>query len=50
MTRTVTADIDLDITEPGRVVFQVAVAKAPGLEIEETFDLTVDGAPVPPRR
>ncbi len=32
MKRTVTADIDLDVTGPGRVVFQVAVVQASGLE------------------
>jgi len=47
MTRTVTADIELDVTDPGRVVFQVAVAKAPGLDVSESFDLTVDGSAVP---
>jgi transglutaminase-like putative cysteine protease len=46
MVRTVTADIDLDVIEPGRVVFQVAVARAPGLKVVESFDLTVDGRPV----
>jgi transglutaminase-like putative cysteine protease len=49
MSRTVTANLDLDIIEPGRVVFQVAVAKAPGLEVAESFDLTVDGVSVPAR-
>lgn len=43
MIRTVTADLDLDVTEPGRVVFQVAVARVPGLDVVESFDLTVDG-------
>ena len=37
MTRTVTADIDLDVTAPGRVVFQVAVVRAPGLTVDETL-------------
>lgn len=46
MTRTVTADIDLDVIETGQVVFQVAVAKSPGLDITETFYLTVDSEPV----
>ena len=46
MTRTVTATVDVDIVEPGRVVYQVAVVKAPGLEVAESFDLTVDGTPV----
>ena len=47
--RTVTADIDLDVTVPGQVIFQVAVVRAPGLEVAEQFDLTLDGVPVPVR-
>ena len=47
MVRTVSADIDVDVTSPGKVTFQVAVVKAPGLTIDETFDLTIDGTPVP---
>jgi transglutaminase-like putative cysteine protease len=46
MSRTVTADIDLDVVEPGRVVFQIAVVKAPGLGVDETLVLTLDGEPV----
>ena len=49
MTRTVSADIDLDVTGPGRVVFQVAVVKSPGLTVDETFDLTLDGKPIQAR-
>ena len=49
MQRSVTADIDLDVDEPGKVVFQIAVVKAPGLEVDETFELTLDGAPIPVR-
>ena len=49
MKRTVTADIDLDVTGPGRVVFQVAVAAAPGLEVHENFVLTLDGTVISAR-
>ena len=45
MHRTVSADIDLDVTAAGRVVFQVAVVKSPGLRIDETLQLTLDGVP-----
>lgn len=47
--RSVTTDIDLDVLRPARVVFQVAVAQAPGLEVKETLELTLDGVPVPAR-
>jgi transglutaminase-like putative cysteine protease len=46
--RSVTADIDLDVIEPGRVVFQIAVAKSPGLIVDETFTITLDGTPIVP--
>ena len=49
MKRTVTADIDLDVTGPGRVVFQVAVVQAPGLEVDENLVLTLDGKPMSAR-
>ena len=49
VSRTVSADIDLDVTAPGQVIFQVAVVKAAGLTIGEQFDLTLDGKPVPVR-
>lgn len=44
--RTVTADIDLDVTAPGQIVFQVAVVKAAGLRVDEELTLTLDGSPV----
>jgi transglutaminase-like putative cysteine protease len=46
MIRTVTADIDLDVIEPGRIVFQIAVVKAPGLVVDELLQITVDGQSV----
>ena len=46
MKRNVTADIDLDVTAPGRIVYQIAVVKAPGLTVDETLELTLDGAPI----
>ena len=49
MKRTVTADIDLDVTGPGRVVFQVAAVQAPGLEVDENLVLTLDGKPMSAR-
>ena len=49
MKRTVAADIDLDVTGPGRVVFQVAVVRAPGLEVHENFVLTLDGTVISAR-
>ena len=49
MTRTVTADIDLDVIEPGRVVFQIAAVRAPGLVVAEALELTADGQEVSAR-
>ncbi len=49
LSRTVTADIDLDVTAPGQVIFQIAVVKAPGLSVDEQFDLTLDGKPLEAR-
>jgi transglutaminase-like putative cysteine protease len=46
MTRSVSADIDVDVTAAGQVLFQVAVVRAPGLDIDEVFALTLDGVPV----
>ncbi len=48
MTRHVTAEIDLDVIAPGRIVYQIAVVKAPGLTVDESLALTLDGAPVAP--
>ena len=49
MKRSVSANIDLDVTTPGRVVFQIAAVKAPGLDVDEKLDITVDGTPITPR-
>jgi transglutaminase-like putative cysteine protease len=46
LSRSVSADIDIDVAVPGKVIFQVAVVKSPGLTVEENFDLTLDGKPV----
>ncbi|WP_240615772.1 transglutaminase-like domain-containing protein [Nakamurella deserti] len=48
MTRHVTADIDLDVTAPGKIVYQIAVARAPGLTVDENLTLTLDGSPLTP--
>jgi transglutaminase-like putative cysteine protease len=47
MVRTVTADIDVDVLSPGTAVFQVAVARAPGLRVDETLEVTMGGATLP---
>lgn len=46
MQRNVTADIDLDVTAPGTIIYQVAVARDPGLTVDETLTLTLDGVPL----
>ncbi len=45
LVRTVSAQLEIDVTEPAELVFQVAVAQNPGLRLEETFALTLDGVP-----
>ena len=47
MARTVSADIDVDVTSGGQVVFQVAVAQADGLDIDENLTITLNGVPLP---
>jgi len=47
MRRTVSAEVAFTtIAGASRVVLQMAVARVPGLEIEERFDVTLDGAPL----
>lgn len=47
MRRTVSAEVSFTtIAGATRVVMQMAVARVPGLEIDETFDVTLDDAPL----
>jgi len=47
MRRTVSAEVSFTtIAGASRVVLQMAVARVPGLDIKETFDVTLDGAPL----
>ncbi len=46
MIRTVTAELAMQVSDPARIVFQIAVARAPGLDVVEQFDLTLDGDPL----
>ncbi|MBF4561579.1 transglutaminase family protein [Microbacterium sp. VKM Ac-2870] len=48
MQRTVTAHIELDVTEPADLVFAVAVSRA-YVPVSETLTVSVAGAPVPTR-
>jgi len=44
--REVSADLRLSVLEPTALEFQVAVARVPGLTVDETVEFTVDGEPV----
>lgn len=43
------AEIDIDITAPTTLEFQVAVAPHPGAEVSESLSFMLDGSPVPSR-
>jgi transglutaminase-like putative cysteine protease len=47
--REVGALIDVEITAPTTLEFQVAVARQPGLEVRESLAITFNGKPVQPR-
>ena len=49
MVRRVTATLDVEVTAPTTLELQVAVARAPGLAIEESLACTVDGRAITPR-
>ena len=46
--RHVGAHLEINLTSPARLVFQMAVARDPGHELDETMSITVDGQPVQP--
>jgi len=48
MKREVTADLDVDITAPTTLEFQIAVAPQPGAEVREKLSFTLDGKDVQP--
>jgi transglutaminase superfamily protein len=47
--REVGAQIDVEITAPTTLEFQVAVALMPGLEVHESLSITFNGTPLEPR-
>ncbi len=47
--REVGAMIDVEVTAPSTLEFQIAVARLPGLEIRESLAITLDGKPIAPR-
>ncbi len=47
--REVGAQIDVEVTAPTTLEFQVAVARQPGLDIRESLTITFNGNPVQPR-
>jgi transglutaminase-like putative cysteine protease len=47
--REVGAHIDVEVTAPTTLEFQVAVAKLPGLEVRESLAITFNGKPLQPR-
>lgn len=46
MTREMTAALDVTVTEPGQVEFQLAVAALPGARVQESLSITSDGQPL----
>lgn len=47
--REVGAELDVDVTAPTTLEFQIAVAPAPGAEITESLTFTLDGRPIQAR-
>ena len=47
--REVAAQIDVEVTAPSTLEFQIAVARLPGLEVRESLAITLDGKPLQPR-
>ena len=47
--REVAAQIDVQVTAPSTLEFQIAVARLPGLEVRESLAITLDGKPLQPR-
>ena len=47
--RNVGAELDIDVTTPTPLEFQIAVAPHPGAEVSESLSFVLDGAPVPAR-
>jgi transglutaminase-like putative cysteine protease len=47
--RVVGAQIDVEVTAPTTLEFQVAVARQPGLDIRESLAITFNGKPLQPR-
>jgi transglutaminase-like putative cysteine protease len=47
--REVGAQIDVEVTAPTTLEFQVAVARQPGLDIRESLAITFNGKPIQPR-
>jgi transglutaminase-like putative cysteine protease len=46
MKREVGASLGLTVTDPTKVEFQIAVASLPGLQVDESLTVTLDGKPV----
>ncbi|BCK52241.1 transglutaminase-like domain-containing protein [Nocardia wallacei] len=49
MKRDVSARLDVEVHAPATLEFQFTVARRPGVELTETLEFTVDGAPVAAR-
>lgn len=46
MKRNVSADLDVEITAPTTLEFQIAVAPQPGAEVEESLSFVLNGSPI----
>ncbi|GAY17130.1 transglutaminase family protein [Mycobacterium sp. shizuoka-1] len=49
MERHVCAELDVEITSPTTLEFQIAVAPHPGAEVRESLDISLNGNPLQPR-
>ena len=46
--RTVGAEIDVEVYDTTQIELQLAVARVPGLEVDDAITVTLDGAPIDP--
>jgi transglutaminase-like putative cysteine protease len=49
MTRTVGVELDVQVNATTQIELQVAAARVPGLDVDETLTITLDGAPMQAR-
>lgn len=47
--RRVGAEIEVEVTEPTRLDFQIAVSRQPGIDVDESLVIELNGKPIEPR-